>query len=415
MSDAFHVVLDDASLAASETRVGTLFRERSRGHEVVSFAYEASYLAHAAHVEIDPALSLVAGRLHASPDRMFGVFRDCAPDRWGRVLMDRREAVEAKLENRAPRRLSEFDFLAGVDDTTRHGALRLRTTEDPAAYVDDRDRSVPPFSRLRELQALAARLERGDDAPELERWLSQLVAPGSSLGGAQPKASFLAEDGSLWLAKFPSTQDRHDQGAWEYLASVLAGRAGVEMPRSRLLELGPRYRTFAAERFDRVDGSRRLYASAMTLLGHEDGDAASYVDVAEAIQLHGASERIAAELAQLYRRIVFSILIANRDDHLRNHGFLRTPTGWALSPAFDISPNPDKSNHALAIDETDSTPSLANLRAIRELYRLDEARARAIETEVRTAVRSWPELADELRIARPERERLRVLIDPERS
>ena len=416
MSEALQVVLDDQSLGLPETVVGTLFRDRKRGHEAISFSYEAAYLEHPARIEIDPELPLHAGRLHAPPDRLFGVFRDSAPDRWGRVLMERREALEARLEDRKPRRLTEWDFLAGVTDSTRHGAIRLRSLAGTPRYVDDRERGVPPFSRLRELEALASKFERDalSDEHELAQWLSQLVAPGSSLGGARPKASFLADDESLWIAKFPSTDDRYDQGAWEYLACDLARRAGIRTPESRLLRLGSRYRTFATKRFDREAGSRRLYASAMSLLCQADGVEASYLEIAEAIQLRGVAERIEEELAQLYRRIAFSILIGNRDDHLRNHGFLRETTGWALCPAFDLNPNPYKTHHALAIDEADPTPSVDTLRSTREYYRLSQEAAQAIETEVRSAVRSWQEVATDLQIPRSEQHQLGAIIDPDR-
>ena len=417
MSDALHVLLDDTTLGERETVVGTLHCERRRGHEAIAFAYDDGYLCAPSPVEMDPELPLHAGRQYAPSGRLFGVLRDCSPDRWGRVLMERREALEATREGRRPRRLSEWDFLVGVDDTTRHGALRLRSLEEPAAYVDDRERSVPPFSRLREIEALTRELERDDveEQPELARWLAQLVAPGSSLGGARPKSSFSAEDGSLWLAKFPSREDRYDVGAWERFASVLAGRAAIEMPECRLLRLGGRYRTFAARRFDRDGDARRHYASAMTLLGRDDGEGASYLDIAEAMQLHGAPDRLAHDLGRLYRRIVYSILIGNRDDHLRNHGFLRDPTGWVLCPAFDLNPNPDKAHHALAIDVADPTPSIAALRSTREYYRLTEEAAATIETQVREAVRAWPEVATAEGITKADQRQLATIIDPERA
>lgn len=417
MNEQLHVVLDDDALAAAQTVVGTLHCDRNRGREAVSFAYDRGYLADPRHVEIDPELPLHEGRLHAPSDQLFGVFRDCSPDRWGRVLMERREALEAKQRGRPPRRMSEWDFLVGVDDTTRHGALRLRRTDESRAYVDDRDRSVPPLSRLRELEELSRKFERddADEQPELARWLSQLVAPGSSLGGARPKASFLAEDESLWLAKFPSNDDRYDQGAWEQLAATIAIDAGVRMSESRLLRLGPRHRTFAAKRFDREAGSRRHYASAMTLLCRSDGDRASYLEIAEAIQLRGAPDQIEAQLAQLYRRIALSILVGNRDDHLRNHGFIRQPSGWILCPAFDINPNPHKVDHALAIDEADPSPSLVNLRSTRAFYRLTDEDALAIENEVRAAVRPWTTVAEKLGIAHNEQRQLATIIDPDRE
>jgi len=412
-----HVVLDDLSLGPT-TPVGTLTQERVRSTEVIGFAYDDQYLALPWCVQLDPELPLVGGRIHATPTRgMFGCFRDTAPDRWGRVLMERREAVEARHEGRRVRRLSEWDFLVGVSDVARLGALRLREASPPQRYVDGREPTVPPMARLRELEAIARELSRTDaeDRPEYERWLAQLVVPGTSLGGARPKASYRAEDGSLWLAKFPAHDDRRDVGAWEQLASEIARASGVDMAESRLLAFGGPYRTYAARRFDRAGGSRRLYVSAMTLLARSDGDRGSYLDIAEAIQTLGAPASIESDLAQLYRRVAVSILLANRDDHLRNHGFLRDRDGWRLAPAFDVNPNPDKHEHALAIDEADPSPSLATLHSTHAYYRLTSADAARIHAEVRVGVRSWRDIARTIGVSSREQRQLAELIDPDRE
>jgi serine/threonine-protein kinase HipA len=415
MSERLDVVLDD-DLLGPTTKAGTLLRERGRSGEVISFEYDADYLTLPWRVELEPALPLHRGRNHPTQTRgLFGSFADTMPDRWGRVLMERREALEAKQQGRKRRRLTEWDFLTGVSDQTRLGALRLREVKAPQRYVDNRDHAVPPFARLRELEGIARELSRDDveQRPEYERWLAQLIVPGTSLGGARPKASFLNEDGQLWLAKFPAHDDRHDIGAWERFASQLAVRAGIQMPESRLLDFGSRYRTYAAKRFDREHGSRRLYASAMTLLGRTEGEAGSYLDIAEAIQLYGDPELIERDLEQLYRRISFSILISNRDDHLRNHGFLRTAGGWRLSPAFDVNPNPDKHEHALAIDDADPTPSIANLHATRDYYRLSGGEASSVEGEVRAAVARWRRVAGTAGISSSEKRLLADLIQPD--
>lgn len=411
-TERLEVVLDDVTLGPA-VAVGVLQREHRGSAEATSFAYDRDYLAQRHGVAIDPELHLVPG--HSYPARshaLFGVFRDTAPDRWGRMLMERREAIEAREAGRWVRHLTEWDFLVGVSDLTRMGALRLRRTEPPHAFVDDRERSAPPATRLRELEAIARALSRDDaeDRPEHAQWLAQLLAPGTSLGGARPKASFSAEDGSLWLAKFPAHDDRRDIGAWEYLAWQLARDAGIVVPDAKLLRFGRGYRTFAVQRFDRVDGSRRLYASARTLLGFNDGDGGSYLDIAQAIQTHGDPATLAHDLAQLYRRVAFSILIGNRDDHLRNHGFLRTPDGWRMAPAFDINPNPDKHEHALAIDAHDPSPRLANLRATHAFYRLSTAQAKTIEAEARDAITHWPAIATELKLPRTARDQLAALI-----
>jgi serine/threonine-protein kinase HipA len=415
-NETLEVVLDDATLGPAVT-VGALQRERRGTSEAISFAYHRDYLEQRHALALAPQLPLVTG--HAWPAQghaLFGIFRDTAPDRWGRMLMERREALEARESRRRVRHLSEWDFLVGVNDFTRMGALRLRQTE-PQAFVDDRERSAPPAARLRELEAIARELSRDDaeDRPEYAQWLAQLVAPGTSLGGARPKATYADEDGGLWLAKFPAHDDRRDVGAWEYLAWKLAIAAGVSMPDARLLRFGRGYRTFATQRFDRVRGTRRLYASAMTLLDRNDGDGGSYLDLAQAIQHYGDPTTIVDDLAQLYRRIVFGILIGNRDDHLRNHGFLRTPHGWRLAPAFDINPNPDKREHALAIDANDPSPSVRHLHATHALYRLTATRAGAIEEEVRAAVSDWHTQAIALKLSRTARDQLAAVINEQRD
>jgi len=398
--------LDDAVLSERAVRVGSLSRSGARGCEVLRFCYAPEWLAkRTASFALDPQLPLTSGDFF--PERggsLFGVLRDLAPGGWGRELMERREADEARGEGRAARRLSEWDFLVGVNDVARLGALRLR---DPstARWIDHRAPGIPPLARLRELETAARGLEAAgaSEHGEYADWLRLLAVPGSSLGGARPKASFLDSDGSLWLAKFPARSDRHDVGAWEMLAHELALSAGVEVPRARTLSLGGECRTFCVERFDRVGNRRRMYASATTLLQREDGDAASYLELAEALQLSGDPRRIEADLHQLYRRIAFSILIANRDDHLRNHGFLRTSLGWVLAPSIDLNPSPDRPVHLLAIDEADPRPSLATLRSTARFYRLTDSGAGQVEREVRSAIALWPALAQALELAAHER------------
>ncbi len=247
--------------------------------------------------------------------------------------------------------------------------------------------------------------------PDYPKWLTQLVAPGTSLGGARPKATFTAEDGALWLAQFPAPDDRRDVGAWEFMAWRLAHAANVALPDARLLRFGRGHHTFATRRFDRTEDSRRLYASATTLLMRSDGDAGSYLDLAQAIQTHGDPAHIADDLAQLYRRVVFAILIGNRDDHLRNHGFLRTPHGWRLAPAFDLNPNPDKREHVLTIDAHDPSPSVRHLHATHRFYRLTAKKATSIEQEVHECVVRWRGVAEELTLGRLAQRQLAAIID----
>lgn len=417
MSDVLEVWLADRTLIRDETRVGTLTRSTGRGGEVVRFEYAPGWLDSVATpgaFPLDPDLPLTRGVFHPPQGwALQGIFLDMAPDRWGRVLMERREAIEAKDEKRDSRVLRDWDFLVGVNDATRMGGLRLW---DPAAqcYVDARELGAPPLARLRELEDIAARLDRDgvENLPQYREWLGMLVVPGTSLGGARPKASFTHEDGSMWMAKFPASDDRRDVGLLEFLAFRLAERAAIDMPPSRRYRFSPRGHTFAAKRFDREDDSRRVYASAMTLLRRRDGEGGSYLELVDLIDSVGDPALIRSDLAQLYRRIVFSILIGNRDDHLRNHGFLRTRGGWHLSPAFDINPNPDKDVHALAIDADDQRPSTAHLLATCDFYRLKRAQAEAIHDEVRTVVAGWQAIALELKVGSAGMSVLGATIDP---
>lgn len=409
------VVLDAVALRGA-VEVGHLSRDRKGGAEVVRFGYTDAWLRHThGAFALDPELQLSPGDFFsATKCGLFGIFRDTSPDRWGRVLMERREALDARKAGRRARRLGEWDFLLGVSDFTRVGALRLRGLEGERSFLDAHELGAPPAARLRELQAMALALDEADseDRPEYESWLRQLLAPGTSLGGARPKATFTAADGSAWLAKFPARQDRHDVGAWEFLAHELALAAKIQVPEARRMKLGGAHHTHAVKRFDRTGPRRRLFASAMTLLARNDGDAASYLDVAQAVQDQGDPAAIVSDLEELYRRVVFNVMLGNRDDHLRNHGFLRGPKGWRLSPAFDLNPSPDRDDHALALDGSTCFPSVATVRATRELYRLTAARAGRIEREVRLALASWQPLAKSMGIRRGELTRLEAIIQP---
>ncbi|HET6545749.1 MAG TPA: type II toxin-antitoxin system HipA family toxin [Rhodanobacteraceae bacterium] len=389
----------DAPELGTIRRIGMLSRETMRGHEVVSFAYDADWLTDGSAFTLDSSLALWSGEQFPAADRgQFGIFLDSAPDRWGRVLMERREAFQADREGRSARALSDWDFLLGVHDHARLGALRFRRGGN-RPFLDDSALAAPPLARLRELEHSARELERpgAERRPEYSGWLALLLAPGSSLGGTRPKASFTDEDGGLWLAKFPSREDRRDVGAWEYLVHRLAVGAGIEVPDARLLRLSGAHRTFCVRRFDRTEVGRRMFASAMTLLGKRDGESdASYLDLALAIQDHGVPGRIEADLAQLFRRVVFNVMVGNRDDHLRNHGMLRVPGGWVLAPAFDVNPNGEKARHAISLDGSVAVPDLARVRATAPFYRLDATAAGRIVEEVGEVVSRWRRVAREL-------------------
>ena len=399
------VVYLDAPELGPRRPVGVLHAARGT-RPVISFTYARSWLASRDRFPIDPALPLVDPDQYVQDGALPGILADTAPDRWGRTLFDRREVAFAREEGRRPRTLHDWDYLLGVSDVTRMGALRLAAPPGDETFLDDREQSVPPMVRLRELEHASRMLEASPSSPsspsslrDESAFLALLLAPGSSLGGARPKASFVAEDESLWIAKFPSRADIREIGAWEYLLTELAARAGIRVPERRLLRLGGEGRTFAARRFDRSGKDRRLYASAMTLIGKNDGEEASYLEIAMAIADHGAPTTIGQDLEQLFRRVVFNVLMANRDDHLRNHGFLRNPQGWRLAPAFDLNPTPEKAEHSLAIDARDGQPSLDLVRDTAPWYRIRRTRMDEIVDEVRLAVSTWPTVAGDLGLA----------------
>ncbi|MBB1602870.1 type II toxin-antitoxin system HipA family toxin [Variovorax sp. UMC13] len=416
----------DAPEFGLRQQVGTLHRHETRTDVPPAFEYAPAWLQSASCFMLDPRLDLYGGEQH--PPRgttAFGIFMDSAPDRWGRVLMERREAVVAQREGRKMRALQDLDFLLGVHDLTRSGGLRLRAAPDPALakagraiapnpFLDDSAHAAPPVTDLQTLAHVSAMLEEPgvERMPEYERWLSMLIAPGTSLGGARPKANFTETDGALWIAKFPAHEDRHDVGGWEHVVHQLARRAGIAVPDSRALRFGEGYRTFCVRRFDRTPAGRRMYASAMTMLERQDGEeGASYLDLAEFIADNGAKGQVEADLAQLFRRMVFNILVANRDDHLRNHGFIRETTGWRLSAAFDINPNLAKAEHALSIDGHNASPDIDVALATAELYRLDAAAARAVLDEVSKVVGTWRATAEALGMAGTEMARMARLFE----
>lgn len=394
--------LDAAELGAKRP-IGVL-RVTGRARNVVAFTYARSWLEWPEAFPIDPGLPLVDQDQYVAAGALPGIFSDTAPDRWGRTLLDRREVASAAEEGRRPRTLTEWDYLLGVSDAGRMGAVRLTVTPNSDLYLDDRSDAVPPFARLRDLEEASRDLERPgrSDGRDALKDLQLLLAPGSSLGGARPKVTYTAEDGSLWIAKFPSQADVREVGAWEYVLTELAAHAGINVSAHKLLTLGTTGRTYAARRFDREGENRRLFASAMTLIGRRDGDQASYLEIAMAIADHGAVGSIEKDLEELFCRVVFSVLVANRDDHLRNHAFIRSPAGWRLAPAFDLNPTPEKPFHTLALDERNSEPSLEIVRATADWYRLKVGRADEIIESVQATVATWPTLARGFRLAKHE-------------
>lgn len=391
--DELVVTLDAPELGPARP-VGVLTRWRGP-RQAISFTYARSWLTDPAAFALDPRLPLVEGDQFAPSGEVPGAIDDTAPDLWGKRLLERREAAIAAQAGRWPAVLTAWEFVTGVSDETRMGALRYRTAGGDR-FVDDAQAAVPPLTRLRVLERAARRLEEHPEAAVDDPQIAVLITPGSSLGGGRPKANYRAPEGDLWIAKFPSRADRRDSGAWERLYSMLAGRAGIAVPPTACLSLSSRGHTFVAQRFDRDRAARRLFVSGMTMSGKRDGEDASYLDLARAIRQNVAREAIASDLEQLFRRLVFNILAGNRDDHLRNHGFIRAPEGWRLAPAFDMNPAREMREHALAIDGYLHVSDVGAAIATREAYGLSGGRAEEMVEEVLVALAPWRDDAQAL-------------------
>ena len=381
------------------TLMGCLFVDNLRGKESCSFEYDTQWLkTHQGHCFLDPDLQLYRGRQYAPMDKtLFGLFADSCPDRWGRVLMRRREAILAAKEGRKPKQLLETDYLLGVHDEARMGALRFSLQEGGPFLSADSNMAAPPWVTLRELEAASLAFEQDEDTLN-DRWLRQLLAPGSSLGGARPKATVRAANGDLWIAKFPSRQDVQNIGAWEQVAHELAKACGLNVPESRLDRYSDVGSTFLVKRFDR-DGTRRIhFSSAMSLLGQTDGASnSSYLDLADFIMKAGASPK--EDLVELWKRIVFSMAVSNTDDHLRNHGFLLTRKGWRLSPMYDVNPVPYGETLSMNVSLDDSRIDLDLAFEVAPFFGLTQEKAESEARKILTTVRmQWRYIASTCRL-----------------
>lgn len=404
------VIADWAGLGGARL-MGGLHADKAKAKEVLSFEYDKTWLRD--HVQVlDPRLTLYAGpQFPPESHQTFGVFKDSAPDKFGRALMRRREAQTARAEGRAERILTDFDYLLGVHDTQRLGALRFRFSAGRPFLDDNEEGAAPPLTRLRELEAASLELEReGIEEDAAYARLLALLAPGSSLGGARPKAGVVDTDGSLWIAKFPSRTDDHDVGAWEAVTHDLARRAHVDVAPARSMQLGIRT-TFLTRRFDRgTTGERLHFGSSMTLLDRLDGDdastGASYLELAEFLTRFGTN--VSPDLEQLWRRIVFFMCVSNVDDHLRNHGFLLDPAagGWRLAPAYDMNPVATADGLKLNVSDSDNSQDLDLARSVISFFRISSNRADAIIDEVRGAVRTWREVAGTVGVPRADQGRM---------
>lgn len=382
--------------------IGILSAQQGKGRSAFSFSYDNQWINSNEQLLLDPDIAWYRGRQYPAGKENFGVFLDSMPDNWGRKLMKRRAALNANETGSSPQILTEIDYLLGVHDMTRMGALRFK--KDPEGEFLDNDpiSPIPPWASVRELQYGAAILESNVETDEIRKWLSMLMAPGSSLGGARPKANIVDLDGDLWIAKFPSSHDIIDKGSWEFLAHRLAIKAGIEMAACRLEKIAGKHHTFFTKRFDRSNGRRIHFASAMTMTGKNEAlirdVTPSYLDMVEFIQFSGAD--VSENLHQLWRRIVFNILISNTDDHLRNHGFLLNEDGWSLSPAYDINPSIDKNGLALNIDMDNNSLDLELAQRVGIYFRLTEKSMREIIEEIRDSVSGWQKEADKIGISR---------------
>ncbi|MDY7396869.1 HipA domain-containing protein [Aureibaculum sp. 2210JD6-5] len=388
---------------AEPEMIGVLSAHFGKGKKAFSFEYDKQWLKSKNSILLDPDIQFFSGPQYPNNKENFGIFLDSMPDTWGKTLMRRRAAQVAKEKKEKPRPLYEIDFLLGVYDESRMGALRFKTDPNGLFLDNDNQSPTPPWSSIRELQAAAEAFEN-DENDQIKKWLTVLMAPGSSLGGARPKANIIDDEKNLWIAKFPSKNDTIDKAAWEFLAYQLAINAGISMSPSKIEIVSGKYHTFFTKRFDRHKGERIHFASAMTMTGNTEDTIrdkpASYLEMAEFIQNYGTD--IDANLAQLWRRIVFNIAISNTDDHLRNHGFILTDKGWVLSRAYDINPSIDKDGLALNIDMDNNALDFELAKSVGEYFRLDDSQMNGIMDEVLNVVSNCTNVANEIGITNKE-------------
>ena len=380
--------------------LGFLTSQRVRGKEVFSFEYAETWLNNQNPIlYLDPHLGFYRGKQYLPEEKNnFGIFLDSSPDRWGRLLMRRREAWQAKEEGRDERPLFESDFLLGVFDGHRMGGLRFKLNQDGSFLNDHKKMATPPWTSLRELEQASLQLERQDamNDPEYYRWLSLLIGPGSSLGGARPKASVVDDHGHLWIAKFPSSSDDKNVGAWEMVLHQLAIVCGIQVSEARLQKFSSKNATFLSKRFDRTKNQRRIhFASALTLLGLQDGadylEGVGYLDLVAFVMKN--SPQAKEDLEQLWRRMAFNMMVSNTDDHLRNHGFILTNNGWRLSPAYDMNPNEMGHGLTLNISESSNDLDLSIALETAHWYQLKRDRAECILKEMQLEISLWRTVA----------------------
>ena len=395
-------VYDDFSMQ-NPALMGILYVNSLKGGESYSFEYDKEWLKKTSlKITLDPELMPYSGRQYPFGKTIFGLFSDSSPDRWGRVLMNKRERILAGKEGRKPAKLYDSDYLLGVYDETRLGGIRFKTEPNGAFLSDDKETAAPPWASLRTLEEASRNFENEDTALS-EKWLNQLIRPGSSLGGARPKATVIDPKEQLWIAKFPSKNDENDTGAWEMVTHDLAKLCGLHVPEAKLEKFSNLGSTYLVKRFDRILNKRVHFASAMTLLGKTDGtsaaDGTSYLDIAAFIKSYGAQPK--RDLIELWKRIVFNMAVSNTDDHLRNHAFIFTENGWELSPLYDVNPIPYGDELSLNVDEEDNSINIDLAIEASVRFGISETDATTYAKDILTIVKeNWEKRATALGLSR---------------
>jgi len=382
------------------TLIGTLFSVSGRGRDNFSFEFAEEWLEKYSYLNFDPLLFPISGKQY--PDKtknQFNLFSDLCPDRWGRTLLQKKERLLALKENRSANRLSETDYLLGVSDYTRMGGIRL-SLDKGKSFAGEDDEAIPPISDIRKLRHIIENYEEGNDDP----WLQQLIVQGSSLGGARPKANIVDEEGNLWIAKFPAKNDEYDVGAWEFLTNELAKACNVNTGEHKLVNLNNDHSVFLSKRFDRNKEERIHFASAMCMLNKKDGEEASFSEIASFIRAY--SNNANNDLRELWRRMLFFVLVNNCDCHLRNHGFLLKDKGWELSPCYDVNPSVYNQEMALFLDEENEL-CVSSLFAKAEDYYINKGEAEEIRKEMLKIISAWQKLASKLGIKENEIKRFK--------
>ena len=400
-------VFGDFSWLHEPELIGELCYEKLRGSDSYAFKFDNNWLNVHAGIKLSDDINNYPGLQYTQPGNdIFGCFSDALPDRWGRTLLKRREQLQAEEEKRPPRNLSSFDYLVGIDDFSRMGGFRFKKEQNGEFINVSSSLKIPPLAEIRELVYASQEVEKCEEEDILpeKKWIAQLIQPGTSLGGARPKAGVLDEEGKLCIAKFPSRKDDYDAGLWEHFSHLLAKNAGIQVAETRVLGGLGKYHTLLSKRFDRTDDGKRIhFASSMSLLGLKDGDNAQggygYLDIVDFI-LQGCCD-VEKNLQELYRRVAFNICIGNSDDHFRNHGFLLTPKGWKLSPAYDMNPTNNEYQNLL-INARSNKADIKILLESCEDYMLNPKVAQDIINDVQAAVSNWEPLARQLQI--PQRE-----------